>query len=153
MPLPKLYPESVLGRFARGTLESIEAALADGQTRADFIRAAVEEKIARANTCGEAPVDAAEITLGPRLGPAERSGAAERSGDAGAGPATADFGAGLDQVTRRVLGRGAAPNDLGAMLIRMGLELMRPADETSDHERLMARALRAARSAASETSR
>lgn len=144
MPLPKLYPESVLGRFARGTLDSIESALADGQTRADFIRAAVEEKIARANGSAEAPVAVAKPTPGPMPDPGERAGSAE------AGAATADFCAGLDQVTRSVLGRGAAPNDLGAMLIRMGLELLRPADETPDHKRLLARALRAARSADSE---
>lgn len=150
MPLPKLYPESVLGRFARGTLDSIEAALADGQTRADFIRAAVDEKIARASACGEAPVDVAEATPNSSFEPGERSGAAEQSGAAQAGSATTDFCAGLDQVTRSVLGRGAAPNDLGAMLIRMGLELMLPATETFDHERLMARALRAARSEVSK---
>lgn len=47
MPVPTLYPERVLLKLRAGTLESIASVLNHGLTRAEFIRLAIDEKIAQ----------------------------------------------------------------------------------------------------------
>lgn len=47
MPLPKIYPESVVARFEGGTLERIKGVLRENETRAEFLRTIVLEEIAR----------------------------------------------------------------------------------------------------------
>lgn len=47
MPLPKIYPESVVARFQPGTLERIKVVLRENETRAEFLRTIVLEEIAR----------------------------------------------------------------------------------------------------------
>lgn len=44
---PKINDEQTPARFPGGTLAKIDAALADGEKRSDFIRKAVEREIAR----------------------------------------------------------------------------------------------------------
>ena len=47
MPVPTLYPERVLLKLRAGTLADITSALRPGLTRAEFIRLAIDEKIAQ----------------------------------------------------------------------------------------------------------
>ena len=47
MPRTLKLPETMLARFPAGTFERIDAALADGEVRAEFVRRAVEAEIDR----------------------------------------------------------------------------------------------------------
>lgn len=47
MPRTLKYIEDMVARFATGTFARIDALLALGEKRADFVRAAVEREIAR----------------------------------------------------------------------------------------------------------
>src|SRR4051794_6108433 len=47
MPVPTLYPERVLLKLRAGTCANISTVLKPGLTRADFIRLAIDEKIAQ----------------------------------------------------------------------------------------------------------
>jgi len=44
---PKRWSEDMQARFAAGTFERIETALAEGEDRTDFVRAAVERELLR----------------------------------------------------------------------------------------------------------
>src|SRR5215204_2946895 len=46
-PVPTLYPERVLLKLRAGTCANINAVLKPGLTRAEFIRVAIDEKIAQ----------------------------------------------------------------------------------------------------------
>lgn len=47
MGRPPLYSQNMQARFRAGTFERIEAVLADGEDRTDFVRAAVDAEIQR----------------------------------------------------------------------------------------------------------
>ena len=47
MPVPTLYPERALLKLRAGTLANITSVLPPGLTRAEFIRLAIDEKIAQ----------------------------------------------------------------------------------------------------------
>ena len=47
MPVPTLYSERVLLKLRAGTLANITSVLTPGLTRAEFIRLAIDEKIAQ----------------------------------------------------------------------------------------------------------
>ena len=47
MPVPKLHPEEVAAKFRPGTLEGVKSVLLENETRAEFIRKAVEDEIVR----------------------------------------------------------------------------------------------------------
>lgn len=53
MPVPKLYPEEVAAKFRSGTLEGITSVLLENETRAAFIRKAVEDEIVRRKRAAE----------------------------------------------------------------------------------------------------
>lgn len=44
---PRLWDEDMQARFAKGTLKRIETSLADGETKTDFVREAVEKELKR----------------------------------------------------------------------------------------------------------
>ena len=58
MPLPKIYPESVVARFEAGTLERVKVVLRENETRAEFLRTIVLEEVARRTVRAEAGVGA-----------------------------------------------------------------------------------------------
>lgn len=62
MPLPKIYPESVVARFEAGTLERVKVVLRENETRAEFLRTIVLEEVAR-RTEGAAAGVSARISL------------------------------------------------------------------------------------------
>lgn len=43
----KMWSEDMQARFAEGTLERIESALKEGETKTDFVREAVERELKR----------------------------------------------------------------------------------------------------------
>ena len=79
MPVPTLYPERVLLKLRAGTLETITAVLKPGLTRAEFIRLAIDEKIAQLRR--EAGIGVVTVVIGndQTVGVASSAGTANQA--------------------------------------------------------------------------
>lgn len=154
MPVPKLYPEEVAAKFPPGTFEAIRSVLRANETRAEFIRSMVANGIERRRVEAVNGETADHSLDGPAAHPETSSdGQAPRDASlapcadhGGVEPSTAEsaFRDDLSEITWRALGRRAGPDVLGAMLIRMGLELMKSQTGSEDDSAVMDRALAAA---------